>query len=481
MIFNSLSYLLLLALVVALYWNLPYRARLLLIFGSSLVFYGFWRVEFLPLLLLSTTIDYVVARTMEGRPDRQRKRLLLVSLVSNLGLLIYFKYLIFIAENVTGFAHLLGFEPDPVVLTIILPLGISFYTFQTISYTIDVYRGFIRPEKDFIAYGCYVTFFPQLIAGPVLRAAEVLYQFKDRVPFSWEDVFSGLRRVLYGLLLKVVVADNIAPLVDSGYATPAESLSALDVHTLAFLFGFQIYFDFSAYSHIAIGSARMIGIRFPENFNFPYLANSPRDFWRRWHISLSSWIRDYLYLPLAGIKVQDRSVGGLATATTDRQNNRALFASWCIMGLWHGANWTFLLWGIYHAVAILCYRMLAPLIRFVPRALQWVVGVAITLPVMMLGWIPFRAESVHDALLMWGRLFDPSAYLWLGLRENVYLVTALLTLLVIMMFAVHHWVIPRLSRLPAVLAIGDMASVAVTTFLALVFLQATNQFIYFQF
>ena len=279
MIFNSLTYFVLLFSVVLLYWLLPYRTRLLLIFSSSLIFYGFWRVEFLPVMLISVIVDYVISIRMPQSTQQTKKRLLLISLVVNLGLLFYFKYLIFFSENAVGPANLLGAEVDPLVLKIILPLGISFYTFQTISYSVDVYRGIIKPEKDFILYACYVTFFPQLVAGPVLRATEVIPQFAKRPPFSWTDVAVGLRRIVYGLFLKVVLADNIAPLVETGYSMPVDTMSALDVWTLAFLFGFQIYLDFSAYSHIAIGSALLMGIHFPENFNFPYLSNSPKDFW----------------------------------------------------------------------------------------------------------------------------------------------------------------------------------------------------------
>jgi alginate O-acetyltransferase complex protein AlgI len=352
MLFNSLTYLVLLFSVIVLYWILPYRARLILIFSASLIFYGFWRIEFLPVMLFSVVVDYLVALRMPMSVKAIKKRLLLVSLVTNIGLLFYFKYLIFFSENAIGFANLVGASIDPLVLNIILPLGISFYTFQTISYTVDVYRGYIKPEKDFVLYGCYVTFFPQLIAGPVLRAKEVIHQFKERQPFSWDHIAIGLRRIVYGLFLKVVIADNISPLVDEGFSMPLEAMSAVDVWTMAFLFGFQIYFDFSAYSHIALGSARLMGICFPENFNFPYIASSPKDFWGRWHISLSSWIRDYLYLPLAGVHVHDRSVGGLANATVDNKKNKTLFTTWAIMGLWHGANWTFILWGIYHSIVI---------------------------------------------------------------------------------------------------------------------------------
>jgi len=480
-IFNSLTYLLLLVVVVTLYWALSYRARLLLIFGSSLTFYAFWRVEFLPVLLVSVAVDYLVARRMPTATDRGRKGLLLTSLCLNLGLLFYFKYLIFFAENAIGLANLLGADLDPVVLHIVLPLGISFYTFQTISYTVDVYRGFIEPEKDFVLYACYVTFFPQLVAGPVLRAAEVIPQLAQRAPFSWDDIVGGSQRILYGLFLKVVLADNIAPLVDSGFAMSVATMSALDVWTLAFLFGFQIYFDFSAYSHIALGSARLMGICFPENFYFPYLATSPKDFWRRWHISLSSWIRDYLYLPLAGVKVHDRSVGGLGNASLDKKHPQALFLTWGIMGLWHGANWTFLLWGAYHAVVIFIYRLVSPITRGLRPRVKWLGGLAVTLPVMMLAWIPFRAESISASFDMWARLFQPSAYTWLGMRENVYLVAALILAGVFIVFAVREKLLPRMQRRRSLVFLGSTASSAAMIALVIVFLRPINQFIYFQF
>ena len=222
----------------------------------------------------------------------------MISLITNLGLLVYFKYLIFFANNAIGFANLLGAEIDLIALKIILPLGISFYTFQTISYTVDVYRGFIKPEKIFCSICMLCNFFPQLVAGPILRAKEVIPQFVNRSSFSLDHLMIGLRFILFGLFLKVVLADNISILVDRGFIINVADLSAIDVWTLAFLFGFQIYFDFSGYSYIAIGSARMMGIVFPNNFNFPYISSSPKEFWQRWHISLSSWIRDYLYLPL---------------------------------------------------------------------------------------------------------------------------------------------------------------------------------------
>jgi len=480
MIFNSLTYFVLLIIVVTLYWTLPYRTRLILIFVASLTFYGFWRVEFVPVMLLSVIVDYLVALQIAKRADI-KKKLLLISLTVNLGLLFYFKYLIFFADNAIGFANLLGADIDPLVLKIILPLGISFYTFQTISYTVDVYRGLIKPEKDFVLYACYVTFFPQLVAGPVLRAVEVIHQFKNRVEFSITHLILGVRRIIYGLFLKVVLADNIAPLVDAGFAMPLDTMSALDVWTLAFLFGFQIYFDFSAYSHIALGSARLMGISFPENFNFPYLATSPKDFWRRWHISLSSWIRDYLYLPLAGIKVHDRSTGGLANATLDKKKKTSLFLTWAIMGLWHGANWTFVLWGVYHAIAISFYRILSPAVRGVNRKVQIVCGIVLTLPIMMLAWIPFRAESLAMTFGMWIKVLDLSEYTYLGMRENTYLITAIVLVGIVATFLVKKKFI-HFGEKNNLFYIGlESLIFAIIIPLILVFFRPISQFIYFQF
>ncbi len=481
MIFNSLTYFVLLFSVVILYWILPYRARLLLILTASLTFYGFWRIEFIPVMLISVVVDYFIALRMPDAGEQKKRKLLVISIVVNLGLLFYFKYLIFFADNAVGFANLLGANIDPLVMNIILPLGISFYTFQTISYSVDVYRGFIKPEKDFILYACYVTFFPQLVAGPVLRAAEVLHQFKNRIPFQWHDIVVGLRRVFYGLFLKVVLADNIAPFVDIGYSMPVDTMSALDVWTLAFLFGFQIYFDFCAYSHIALGSARMMGIRFPENFNFPYVATSPKDFWGRWHISLSSWIRDYLYFPLAGVKVQDRSVGGLSAATIKSKNTRSLFLTWVIMGLWHGANWTFILWGIYHSIVIFLYRIMLPVIKLFNMKIRIYGGMLVTLFLMMLAWVPFRADSLDNTFTMWSKVIDLSAYFSISMRENTYLVTALLTIGMLMIYWVKEKLLPVMKNHIVLNFVGESIFFSIIISLIIIYLRPTNQFIYFQF
>jgi D-alanyl-lipoteichoic acid acyltransferase DltB (MBOAT superfamily) len=487
-IFNSVTYLVFLAIVVTAYWVLPRRPRLWLLFLSGLVFYGFWRPEFVVLMIGSATVDYVAGRLIYASSSQVRRRALLaLSVGTNLALLFYFKYLAFFAATANDLASVLGIDYTIPPLSIILPLGISFYTFQTISYTVDVYRGFIKPERDFIVYGSFVVYFPQLVAGPILRAAELIGQLSTRPKFDPGDVTYGLRRIAYGLFLKVVLADNVGPLVDAGFAEPTAALRALDVWTLAFLFGFQIYFDFSAYSHIALGSARMMGIRLPENFNFPYMASSPREFWQRWHISLSSWIRDYVYLPLMGAQVYDRSTGGIPTTPSGAKvsgaaRTQALFGTWAIMGLWHGANWTFVVWGLYHATLIYVGRRLADVARRWPRWLIQLTGWGLTLVFVMLSWVPFRAQSLEQTFSMWAKVFTPTAYAGLGLRENYYLVAFLLTAGVATAYAFHgplsEW-LRRRSR-PSI-AITDTAAMGVVVALVFIFLRPVRQFIYFQF
>ena len=479
MVFNSLTYLLLLSIVVFLFWNISYYYRFYLIFLSSLTFYGFWKIEFIPLLLFSTFLDWWIGLNMVNLNDKKRKYLLILSLSVNLGILFFFKYLIFFTENTIGLFNIFDVKLDPIMLKIILPLGISFYTFQTISYTVDVYKKSIKPEKSFIIYACYVTFFPQLIAGPILRAKEVISQFKRLNYFKWNYITQGLRRILYGLFLKVVIADNIAPLVDSGFSLPVSEISALDVWTLAFLFGFQIYFDFCGYSHIALGSAKMIGITFPENFNFPYMASSPKDFWLRWHISLSSWVRDYIYFPLLKIKIHNSSVGGLEKATSNKNDQITLFITWSLMGLWHGANWTFLIWGLYHAFFILIYRLTRPLTNNLKN--KNIFGWLFTLPIIMLSWIPFRSNSIETSFQMWIKVTNPINYSYVGLHENTYIVAMLITLGILITYYVKEKTIKNNLSKNVFFFIGDIVFISFLFYFTFIFLRPINQFIYFQF
>ena len=489
MIFNSLTFIIFLVLVLSAYWALPQKYKMWMLLFASCIFYGFWRWEYLSVMFVSALTDYFTAILIEQTPIsniKKRKRLLAITLFVNLGLLIYFKYLFFFTENVNALSSILGVDFNLPLFKILLPFGISFYTFETISYTMDVYRGLIKAERSFLNYGLFVTFFPKIVAGPIQRASELLNQLKNRPLFQSEFIAEGLKRILYGLFLKVLLADNISPLVDEAFSVDSNSLSAIDVWMMAFLFGFQIYFDFSAYSHIAIGSAKLMGITIPENFNFPYLATSFKDFWKRWHISLSSWIRDYLYLPLAGVKVTETSgkVGigeGLDKSGNKNSKTKALFLTWAIMGFWHGANWTFVVWGLYHASFVYLERKLKPLRKrfkiFDFNIIAWI----ITLSFAMLSWIPFRANNLQETFIMFQKIINPKNYLFYTMRENNYLITAFLLILMLVTYFSNTYVEPKLNKFKWASFIFHTVKYSIIIIFVYTFLRPISQFIYFQF
>jgi D-alanyl-lipoteichoic acid acyltransferase DltB (MBOAT superfamily) len=483
MLFNTLSYLVFLLVAVLAYWVLRPAYRSWLILAASLLFYALWRVEFVLLIGFSAFVDYVLALKIHGETRIGRRKLWLVaSLTTNLLLLAYFKYAYFALGNLAGAGSLLGqdwrFDPG----TIILPLGISFYTFLSISYTVDVHRGFFIPVRSFATYLNYVMFWPHVIAGPILRAHDLVPQLVRNMRFDSDVFVEGVRKILFGLFLKVGLADQIAPYVNEAFLAKPAALSALDVWTMAFALGLQIYFDFAGYSMIAIGSALLLGIRFPENFNWPYLAQSPRDFWRRWHITLSSWVRDYLYLPLSGVRPRDKSTGGLEVHVLKPDSWRltlALFLTWFLMGLWHGPAWTFALWGIWHATAVWLYRWVEPQLGPLPDTVRTVGGWGLTLGIGMLAWIPFRARSVEDALALLARILDVRAYGYLSLESNFYLITAVVFLGMLMVYYSSR----LLTRLRSSFAnsIVETGAIAVAAFVVFIFLRPVEQFIYFQF
>lgn len=490
MLFNSATYLFLfLPLVVVLYWRLPLRGRQWLILAASLTFYGFWRVEFIPLLLFSALLDYGVALGMERLDEnpRARKKLLFVSMAANLTILGFFKYLIFFRDSIWSLAEVVGYHPSYVELNIILPLGISFYIFQTMSYTIDVYRREFPAERDVLSYLSYVTFFPQLVAGPILRPSELLPQLKTKQMFAVDDLRAGLERIVAGLFMKMVLADSIAEFVNAGFDRDLASLSAYDAWTLAFLFGFQIYFDFAGYSSIAIGSGRLMGFRIRENFDFPYAATSPREFWKRWHISLSTWIRDYLYLPIVGAyrsqaaTAWDTMADDKASTAPASRRTWGLFLTWGIMGLWHGAAWTFVLWGLYHAAIVYFHRKMGGIKLLPSNGLGWLLSIAITLPLMMAGWIPFRANSLGDTFEIWGLMVNPAHYHGLSLSPNSYFLALALTVGVTLRY---WWVESPAQKWVATKPVGAPFAIgyhALGFALVLLYLQVKSSFIYFQF
>lgn len=409
MLFNSIDFVIFLPIVFVLYWfvtNKQLKLQNLLIVAASYVFYGWWDWRFLSLIIFSSLVDYSVgiALSKQEKPSK-RKLLLLTSILVNIGFLGFFKYYNFFVESFTSAFTMAGMEIKPNTLNIILPVGISFYTFQTLSYTIDVYKRKLEPTRDLVAFLAFVSFFPQLVAGPIERATHLLPQFYKRRTFDYSRAVDGLRQILWGLFKKIVIADNCAEYVNlifDNYADYSGSTLILG----AVLFAFQIYGDFSGYSDIAIGTSRLFGFDLMRNFAFPYFSRDIAEFWRRWHISLSTWFRDYLYIPLGG------SRGG----TWMRVKNT--FIIFIVSGFWHGANWTFIAWGTINAIYFLPLLLTnsnrrnleivakGKLFPSLPELLM----IGITFGLTVFAWIFFRAENIEHAFLYISEMISYSAF-----------------------------------------------------------------------
>lgn len=347
MYFNSLAFLIFLPLFLIAFFATRGRYRLSVCLLGSYVFYGWWDVRFLSLIVFSTMIDYWIGGRLERtESEKARSRLLLTSLTSNLGLLFVFKYFNFFRDSLDAAFNSVGVQLSGPTLDIVVPVGISFYTFQTLSYTIDIYRRRIQAEPSLLKFAVFVSFFPQLVAGPIVRASDFLPQLSRDEPARWRNFVTGSVQIAAGFFKKCVIADSLAPFVDSAFGSP-EIRTSITLVIAVFLYAFQIYCDFSGYSDIAIGLARVMGFRFPQNFRSPYFATSFSDFWQRWHISLSSWLRDYLYIPL----------GGNRKGKTRTYIN--LMLTMLIGGLWHGAAWTFVVWGGLHGGYLVVQRLIS--------------------------------------------------------------------------------------------------------------------------
>jgi D-alanyl-lipoteichoic acid acyltransferase DltB (MBOAT superfamily) len=397
MLFNSLDFAVFLPIVFLLYWFLANRSLRLqnaLIVAASYVFYGWWDWRFLSLILFSTLVDYSIGRRLKTEEKQSNRKVLLwASVIVNLGFLGVFKYYNFFLDNFIDAFSLFGQEIQANSLNIILPVGISFYTFQTLSYTIDVYKRRLEPTEDFVAFSAFVCFFPQLVAGPIERATNLLPQFYKKRTFEYHKAIDGMRQILWGLFKKIVIADNCAEyanLIFNNYQDYNGSTLLLG----AIFFTFQIYGDFSGYSDIAIGTSRLFGFSLMQNFATPYFSRDIAEFWRRWHISLSTWFRDYLYIPLGG------SRGGLWTKV------RNTFIIFLVSGFWHGANWTFIVWGglnaIYFLPLLLLKRNRANLgvvgegKKF--PSLRELSGMLSTFLLTVLAWVFFRSDSIASSL-----------------------------------------------------------------------------------
>ena len=442
MLFNSLTFLIFLPIVFLLYWfvfqkNLKLQNVFLLL--ASYVFYGWWDWRFLGLIIASSAVDYCCGLQMAVHNKQSavnsanwelpavtwkslfqgRKLYLTISLTFNLGLLAFFKYFNFFIDSAAEFISILGFQTHISTLNLILPVGISFYTFQTLSYSIDVYRGNLKPTKDPIAFFTFVAFFPQLVAGPIERASNLLPQFFKKREFQYQQGSDGMKLILWGLFKKMVIADNCALVVNPIFEN-YQTASGLELIMGAILFAFQIYGDFSGYSDIAIGVAKLFGIDLMTNFRTPYFSRDIAEFWRRWHISLSTWFRDYVYIPLGGSRVPKA------------KSIRNIFIVFLVSGFWHGANWTFITWGGIHAALFIPIFLIGKNRvhlhegeHLIP-SFREVIQIVSTFALVCVAWVFFRADTVGDA---WGYLSGifsnaifPSGYAWIGYNIRLALV-----------------------------------------------------------
>ena len=401
MLFNSIHFLIFFPIVILLYFSIPHKYRWILLLASSYYFYMSWKAEYIILIMISTLVDYISGIQIHKSTSQRRKNLFLgFSLASNFGLLFAFKYFNFFSDSFRILLQQFTIQLSPLTLKVLLPIGISFYTFQTLSYTIDVYRGKIKPEKHLGIFAVYVSFFPQLVAGPIERAKNLLPQFYEKYYFEYKRVADGLKLMMWGFFKKIVIADRLSLIVSTIYNDPT-SYTGLPLILATVFFAFQIYCDFSGYSDIAIGSAQIMGFSLMDNFKRPYFSRSIADFWRRWHISLSSWFKDYLYIPLGGNRVNILRWG---------MNIMVVFV---VSGLWHGANWTFVIWGGFHGVLLLIERFSKPawdtflkaigLIKL-PRIVH-IVEIGITFILVNIGWVFFRANNIKDAFYILFNMF----------------------------------------------------------------------------
>ena len=410
MLFNSLTYALFLPIVFLLYWFIfDYAMRgckrqllwqNLLIVVASYIFYGWWDWRFLILIAITTILSFLSGIGIEKAPtQRGKKAIMIANIVVNLGILGVYKYYDFFAMQ---FARLFGIESDFLLLHLILPVGISFYTFQALSYSIDVYRKQLEPTHDIISFTAFLSFFPQLVAGPIERATNLLPQFQKKRTFDYDQAVDGMRQILWGLFKKIVVADNCATYVDQVFADLG-SHSGSTLLLAAILFTFQIYGDFSGYSDIAIGTAKLFGIKLMRNFNVPYFSRDIAEFWRRWHISLTTWFRDYVYIPLGGsrptfprrLEVKDDRLKARYMKAIVIRNTFIIFL---LSGFWHGANWTFLLWGAYHALLFVPLLLMNKNRRFRDDERRYadIPRILCTFLLVVIGWIIFRSPSISD-------------------------------------------------------------------------------------
>jgi alginate O-acetyltransferase complex protein AlgI len=467
MVFNSLHFVWFFLVVYALYRLLPHRAQNWLLLGASYYFYAAWDYRFLTLLIASTIVDYTCGIVIGRQQDQRRRRwIMTISIAFNLTLLGFFKYFNFFAANVQALFETIGWRIDFVTLHVLLPIGISFYTFVTMSYVIDVYRREVEPTRNFVDFAVFVAYFPHLVAGPILRATRLLPQIASPRHITRDQIREGLWLIAWGFFQKMFVADNLAPLASRIFAPGAHN-AGINVLLGAYAFAFQIYGDFAGYSNIARGTSKLMGIELVENFRFPYLVVTPQAFWKNWHISLSTWLRDYLYISLGGNR---------GSAWKTRRN---LLVTMVLGGLWHGAAWTFVLWGVYQGALLIAYRPFAATIEAAAGARRLIAG-AVMFHLTCYGWLIFRAPSFEQLRVLTGDLFlrfSPSSMDRTGLLVPLLWFTA--PLLVVHLWEAWKDDLLLVTRLPIVVRYTVYAA---TVYLILLFGNfGGSEFIYFQF
>ena len=487
MLFNSLDFAVFIPIVFLLYWFVTQkylRLQNILIVVSSYVFYGWWDWRFLSLIFFSTLVDFSLGKLLKIEESVFKRKVLLgSSILVNLGFLGFFKYYNFFLTNFIDAFSLFGMQINANSLNIILPVGISFYTFQTLSYTIDVYKKKLKPTEDFLAFSAFVCFFPQLVAGPIERATNLLPQFYKKRIFKYDKAVDGLRQIVWGLFKKVVIADNCAEIANQIFNNSAD-LNGSSLVFGAFFFTFQIYGDFSGYSDMAIGISRLFGFNLKQNFATPYFSRDIAEFWRRWHISLSTWFRDYLYIPIGG------SRGAVVLKV------RNTFIIFIVSGFWHGANWTFIFWGFLNALyflpllltntnrnstGIIAEGNLLPSVKEIGAMLS-------TFSLTVFAWIFFRAENIHHAFNYIGGIFSESLFMKLDfISGGKHKLEVLIVLIFVVLLIVVEWFTRKYSHpLECITSLKPNRIIRYAIYLSLVlmiifFHGSHEKFIYFNF
>lgn len=480
MLFNSFAFAVFLPIVFILYWALPHRFRWLLLLVSSYYFYMSWNPKYIFLILGTTIVSYLAAILIESTQKQRMKKLYLsFAVVICIGVLFLFKYFNFFADSFCSVLNAFSINVHPITLKLLLPVGISFYTFQTMSYAIDVYRGNVKAEKHFGYYATFISFFPQLVAGPIERTNNLLPQIKGKHIFNYQKASDGLKLMLWGYYKKLVIADTLAIYVDKVY-NQLDNYNGFALVIAAFFFTLQIYCDFSGYSDIAIGTAKLLGIDLMKNFDSPYFSKTIKEFWSRWHISLSTWFRDYVYIPLGGNRC------------SKVRHNLNLLVTFTVSGLWHGANWTYIIWGCAHGLAQAFENLFtAPLKKLRKNKFGCFLSWILVFIFCNIAWVFFRAESISDAVYVFKNMFvgivSPIAYLQDGFNNLDISVTKLTYLSVIIIILM---IVDLVSLVNDMVEVINSKNIAVRWFAYIVIALLTiffsqkgvaAEFVYFQF